>query len=264
MEQARRLLEARKAELIKIKNEKEKALVDVPVGALRINCAKGTPQYYYRTDPKDTSGTYIPQKDNALAYKLAQKDYDEKVLRSVNKELQITEKYLVACTGPKAEDIYESLHIERQRLIIPIQETDEQFVKMWEEFQYQGKAIEDTVPPIYTAKGERVRSKSEVIIADNMRAENIPYRYECPLFLKGWGTVYPDFTALNIHERKEIYYEHFGMMDNPEYVEKVVRKISIYEDNGIYIGDRLIVTWETQKNPLDPRKVRALIRKYLK
>lgn len=68
----------------------------------------------------------------------------------------------------------ENLHKERQKLIHPIRETD-----------------------------ERVRSKSEVIIADILNQEGIPYRYECPLQLKGWGKVYPDFTVLSERERPE-------------------------------------------------------------
>lgn len=52
-----------------------------------------------------------------------------------------------------------------------------------------------------------MRSKSEVIIADLLNKEGIPYRYEFPLYLKEFNTVYPDFTILNVRKRKEIYWE---------------------------------------------------------
>ena len=67
----------------------------------------------------------------------------------------------------------------------------------------------------YTSKGERVRSKSEVIIADVLNREGVPYRYEYPIYIKGIGKIYPDFTVLNIGIRKEMIWDHFGMMDDP-------------------------------------------------
>lgn len=87
-----------------------------------------------------------------------------------------------------------------------------------------------------------------------------PYRYECPLQLK----VYPDFTVLNVKERKEIYWEHLGMMDDLDYVENALRKITLYEKNGIFTGDSLILTYETKKNPINQKVVRGMIQRYLK
>lgn len=36
----------------------------------------------------------------------------------------------------------------------------------------------------------------------------IPYKYECPLYLKGVGTVYPDFTFLSLKTGQEIYWKN--------------------------------------------------------
>jgi hypothetical protein len=115
---------------------------------------------------------------------------------------------------------------------------------------------------LLTDRGERVRSKSELIIANLLSKEGIPYKYECPLRLKGFGTVHPDFTALRRKARKEIYWEHLGMMDDPEYAEKAVRKISAYGANGFFPGDRLILTAETKSTPLNVRLIRDLIACY--
>ena len=120
------------------------------------------------------------------------------------------------------------------------------------------------LPELYTAKGERVRSKSEVMIADLLNKETIPYRYEYPLYLKGFDLVYPDFTVLNVKKRKEIYWEHFGMMDDSEYVEKAMKKITVYAQNGIFPGINLIVTFETRKTPLNQKMAMLVIKEYLK
>ena len=52
-------------------------------------------------------------------------------------------------------------------------------------------------------------------------------------------------------------------MDDPVYAHNAVKKIQAYEENGIYPGERLILTFETEKNVLDMRHVKKLAEKYL-
>ena len=40
----------------------------------------------------------------------------------------------------------------------------------------------------------------------------------------------PDFVLLNKRTRQEFYFEHFGMMDNPEYSSKAIHKIEMYQN----------------------------------
>ena len=264
MEQIKNLLEVRQNQLTQLKKEKEKAIEKAPDGSLRI-CKHGNKtQYYHRNNPKDFNGVYIKEKDVGLARKLAQKDYDKKVLCSAEKELNAISKYLSNCPDKSVEEIYEGLHVERQKMIVPIKETDKEYVRKWQEEKYQGKEFHEDTPELYTAKGERVRSKSELIIADMLNKQGVPYRYEYPLYLGGMGKVYPDFTVLNISKRKEIFWEHFGMMDDPAYAETAVKKIATYEQNGIFPGENLILTYETRKNSINQKLVRSLIEHYLK
>ena len=264
MEQIRSLLEERKEKLLQIKNEKEKALKKAPEGSLRI-CVRGKKaQYYHRNDPKDFNGIYIPKKDDALAQNLAQKDYDKKVHYAAERELNAITKYLVSYPAKNVEQIYQDLHRERQKLIVPIMESEEEFVRKWEQVEFQGKGFYETNAEFHTAKGERVRSKSELIIADLLKKENIPYRYECPIYLNGLGRVHPDFAVLNVKERKEIYWVHLGMMDDPVYAEKAIKKIAAYEKNGIFPGENLILTYETRTSPIEQKVVALLIERYLK
>ncbi len=96
-----------------------------------------------------------------------------------------------------------------------------------------------------------------------MEREEIPYRYEFPITLNGMGRVYPDFTVLNQRTRREMYWEHFGMMDDSDYVEKAIYKISKYEQNGLYVGDKLIFTYETRKTPINRKQIKGIIQQYL-
>ena len=64
-------------------------------------------------------------------------------------------------------------------------------------------------------------------------------------------------------EGKEIYWEHNGRMDDPVYARRTVRKINAYENNGIYPGERLILTYETEQTILNTGKIEQLVKKYL-
>ena len=99
-------------------------------------------------------------------------------------------------------------------------------------------------------------------MSEILKELKIPFLYEAPLKLKGVGTVYPDFKLLNVKERKTIYLEHFGMMDNPEYLDGFFKKQSSYVSNGIVPVRDIIFTFESSKNPLDITAVRKLLKEY--
>ena len=76
--------------------------------------------------------------------------------------------------------------------------------------------------------------------------------------------MYPDFTFLRKRDGKEIYWEHDGRMDDPDYAEKAIRKINTYIANGIFPGDNLIVSYESSGTVLNDRIVVKMIDKYLR
>ena len=161
------------------------------------------------------------------------------------------------------EKIYTSMHTQRQLLVTPIEPIWEKELARWYDSEYHGKEFYEGTAEIVTEKGERVRSKSEKILADYFYRNNILYQYEKPLYLKGYGTVYPDFTFLSKKTRKEIYWEHEGMMDKPEYAKSAVKKIESYQRNGIHLGERLILTFETELTVLNSQIVEELVERYL-
>ena len=264
MNEIKELLKTREIQLQNLKKEIEKSLKKAPKGSLRICKSKNRTQFYHRTNPKDFSGKYISKKNHILAKNLAQKDYNQKLLVSIKKELFSIQKYLQTFPELNAEEIVFSLHPERQKLIIPVYESDDIFVENWNAVQYEGKFFNDYSPEYFTTKGERVRSKSEIIIADTLENNGVPYRYEYPLYLNGFGQIYPDFTTLNVRTRKEFIWEHFGMMDDPNYVENAIQKITTYEQNGFFPGINLLLTYETKNNPINQKSIHLLIQEFLK
>ncbi|RLA43087.1 MAG: RNA helicase, partial [Gammaproteobacteria bacterium] len=83
-----------------------------------------------------------------------------------------------------------------------------------------------------TQRGERVRSKSELIIADKLHAANIEYMYEPRVNLAGVER-YPDFVIEDDEAGETWYWEHLGMMSNPEYAKRWDKKLAEYRSAGI-------------------------------
>ena len=258
------ILEKRKKYLIKTSNEVEKRLKKSPVGTLRTSKCRGKVQYYHRMAPSERVGKYIPYSNKNLAAMLAQKDYDKKLLKSICAEMKAIEICLDKLPVNCAEDIYLLLSETRKKLVTPAEETDESFVSRWESVSYKGKDFSSDFPEYLTDKGERVRSKSEMIIANMLAKEGIPYRYEFPITIHNVGIVYPDFTVLNVRLRKEYIWEHRGKMDDPEYAAKAINKENAYNLSGFYQGDNFIITNETKSDPLNVRILHGIIDHFFK
>ena len=236
-------------------------LSTAPEGYLRISKDKNKIRYYHCI--KDNSGIYIPKSDKYLPQKLAQKTYNLSVIKKAESRLKQIKKILSDYSDDEIEELFTSLHIDRQALVTPVEPTWRQLLDKWYTEEYQGKEFQEGTAVILTEKGERVRSKSEKILADFFYRRNILYKYEKPLYLKGYGTVYPDFTFFSKKLGQEIYWEHEGMMDKQEYARSAVRKIESYQKNDIYLGDRLILTFETEQSVLNSKSIEGLVNKYL-
>ena len=243
---------------------KKKSQKTAPQGHLRIAQAnKGKKiQYYHFTDPKDLKGKYIPHSKIAFVQKLAQKDYDEKLIKLLEKQIVLIEKYLRANEN-KINELYTKMSYTRQQLVDPVTLPDSLYIKEWKNVTWQGASYNTQTEDLTTANEEQVRSKSEVIIADTLKRMNIPYRYEYPLELKDGRTIYPDFLCLNVRTRQEFYWEHFGMMDDSEYLERTIQKLKLYSENKILPGKNLIITLESQSSPINVRQIETLIKEFL-
>lgn len=247
--------------LEEIVNKAKAGLSEVPDGSLRISKDKNKIRYYHCTE--DNSGIYIPKSDKYLPQKLAQKTYNLSVIKKAEARLKQIKRITKDYSDDEIEELFTSLHPDRQILVTPVEPTWEQLIHLWSAEEYKGKAFQEGTAVILTEKGERVRSKSEKIIADFFNRRNIPYKYEKTLYLKGYGTVYPDFTILSKKTGKEVYWEHKGMMDKQEYARSAVRKIESYQKNHIYPGDRLILTFETEQSVLNTKEIEGLVNQYL-
>ncbi len=235
-------------ELEEVIEKANKSLAHAPRGHIIVSKSNGCVQYYLKMPTEDRK--YLSKAEIKKIRALVQKEYDEEILKKAVMQKEILEKYVYRLRKSNLADVYANMKEEKQSLINPYYLPDDEYIKRWLQEQYEGKRIDDDMPEILTERGERVRSKSEKIIADKLYSMGNPYKYEYPLKLN-YGIIYPDFTLLDVKSRKEIYLEHFGMMDDPDYSKSAIKKIESFGKSGYTLGIDWIATFEASRSSLN-------------
>ena len=217
-------------------------------------------QYFFKT--KKESEVYIPMGEVEKYRPYAQYKYEERTLRNLLQRKAIIERFLSKYDTEGMNAIYNRLSEGKRRIVVPVERTDETLIEDWLSQNPGGQNPFPIETDLYTDKGEHIRSKSEKIIADQLKKNNIPYQYEPEL---DWGEhrIYPDFAAYNVRDRRTVYWEHFGILSSEDYASKNYSRIQEYEKNGLILGKDLIITMESPEMPLDVKLIQKKIELFL-
>ncbi len=235
-------------------------MANYPEGSLRVRRdGKYSKLFWVKKTSSGTKAYYIRKKDRKTAETMAKKMYKKQLIQSLRKELKATNAYLHHFPKRSADEFFIRTP-EFRELLQPLLPNAYGY-KKWslEEYTRNPEHPERLIFP--TMKGEMVRSKSEAMIADELYRRGIPYRYECLTDLGG-HEVYPDFTIINPDNGAVIIWEHFGRMDDPDYVGSFLRKMYLYVHNGYIPTINFITTYENGENPLTQLGVVEVIDQY--
>ena len=231
----------------------------VPEGRLRISMCRGNYQYYFK--PADgEKERYVSKSQNDVLRKIAQTNYNEKMLKQIQQSRSAIDRFLKDYNPAAEKEIYEKMSKGRRELINPVILPTEEFIEKWyhdypgsQNYYYEeGKYITD--------RGEKVRSKREVILANLFYGRGIPYQYEVNLPLEGRDN-FPDFVLLHVEKRKMAIWEHFGLVDSEDYAQKNMKKLDEYEREGYQVGVDVLFSMEFEGRPFDIKEAeRRLIR----
>jgi hypothetical protein len=119
-----------------------------------------------------------------------------------------------------------------------------------------------------TSRGELVRSKSEVIIANELHRLGVEYVYEKELRFGSDAPRYPDFTIEDPASGLTVYWEHCGMLGDPGYLSRWQEKQLWYRANdilrpeeGVGKNGTLVVTEDDPKKGFDSTQIAAIVSK---
>lgn len=237
-------------------------LATAPQGYIRIAYKHKCPQYYLITDRKDRNGKYLNKSQSKLIEDILQRDYNIKLKVELENQLKHLKKIYASYAPDKITNIYDKIPKARRFQVEPKILSQMQYIEKWNNYHFIPKEIDELATFFVTARGEKVRSKSENIIADTLNHLKIPYRYEAPVRIGGI-TFHPDFTCLNTRTRQMFIWEHFGLLDNPEYANNTVKKLRVYRQNKYMPGINLITSAETKDNPINSKDAEQIARAYL-
>ena len=214
---------------------------------------------WYLSDGKTL--TYLPKSERKLAEKLAKKEYLKTQLKECKKEKRAIDCYIKNhCFDiPMSHKLLTESPGFKELLANTYKPFSEEISLWMEDYEKNTTYPESLIHK--TNSGKLVRSKSEVLIDMVLNDYQIPYRYECALYINK-QLVYPDFTIMHPKPGELYYWEHFGMVDDQKYLENTLNKLDKYIKGGYIPGINLITTFETKNNPLDIEYIKTLVEQY--
>ncbi len=123
----------RRNELNLLLTKKLRNLKNSPEGRLRVAQAhKGRKaQYFHITKCGDTKGTYIPRSQIALTKRLAQKQYDQALIKLLRTQIKAFNNFIKTLEN-SIYKLYEKQFPARRSLITPVILTNEQYAELWQ------------------------------------------------------------------------------------------------------------------------------------
>ena len=287
MSYQKRQLEDMKKYFLEIRQVYMDELKELPKGKLWSNI-NGKRQQYYIIEIRNGAQTRRGiNRDKETINKLARKKFIEKIINEIDSNIALLDRTITEFRDIDPNVIIDSMtkayktlsrdcfftktarRIPGKSPILPrdpdeIFYTDEELAKArydrhidWANASYIRSSYRPEELIETTSRGERMRSKSEVLLAEAFYKYKIPFRYEDTTETPWLGTV-PDFTFQDYYN--ELFYlEYCGMMDNEKYVNNLLRKRDKYEDNGIYEWNNIIYIYE-KGNRINMEMVESIIK----
>ena len=112
-----------------------------------------------------------------------------------------------------------------------------------------------------TLKGEKVRSKSEALIANMLFVKNIEYHYEEETDIGG-RTITPDFRIYVKSQNKFKLLEHLGLLVKEKYRSDALEKMELYFSNGYRLYDDILFTCDDLDGRINTLDIGKLIDDY--
>lgn len=246
------------SECIKIEKELidlERELAEMPEGTLI--CARNGKYHKWYQSAGHTK-RYIPKCNRKLAEQLAVKKYLTYRKQELEKEYQFLTTHF---NQIKKSQLLLENNSEYQALLSPYFKPISEELSQWIKEPYERNQNHPEQLLHKSISGNILRSKSESMVDTSLFLHKIPFRYECALTL-GETTIFPDFTIRHPKTGETIYWEHFGLIDNPNYSKNAYQKMQLYTNYGIIPSYQLITTFETKEQPLTGYFIEKVIEHY--
>lgn len=264
----RNFAEELELEIIRTKKLLERSrrlLEDYPRGHLAIRKRKKSSSYYWEVDEKRRNARHNKQinisKDREMVLKLTDKTLQKEIYKNCKSNLTYLERL---SENYKAIDVDATAMMLNPKYQDVLAKRKKQMLENWLVTPYSKCPYDSRYHTHETDYGEFVRSKSEQILANALYAYGIPFHYEEEFVYKeGEGNkIFADFT-IRLPDGRYIIWEHLGLLSNEKYCRDNVRKLNLYQVNGLVIGDNLILTMDDNKNNFSSGIINKVIKEQI-
>jgi len=209
-------------------------------------------KFYYQVINQKQIGI---TKNEELKRKLSRKKYLLFRKEELSKNIVILEKALDKIHEKTDEEVINSFSGAYSEM--PVDYFYHPSMKRWLEESRKENTYRIDELVCTSNKGTKLRSKSELIVANMLEAYGLFYLYEPKLKFKNGMIIYPDFIIIDLYTGKIIIWEHFGALHQDGYGEKMVKKMDEYLKLGYIPFETIIYTFEP--DVLKPDRLKHLI-----
>ena len=238
----------------------EKEMQSLPKGSLSVSYSGN--RIYYR---KHYQGErlYLGNAEQKEVQALQTRKIMITMMERIKENELLIRDFLMKYQDPSPESVKQTLGRAYQNENLELfNHTRQKSNKAWGYQPYKRNAAYPEQLTQKTLKGDFVRSKSEVIIANTYFSKKIQYRSE-PMLLVGDKWLSPDFGVLVSRLNKVKYHEHFGMMHDEQYRKNALRKIAYYIENGYRPYEDILFTFDDLDGNIDAQVLDLLIESFM-
>jgi len=254
------LAEKESAEQQSLKRIYEKKLLTMPEGVLSMTVQNGRKYYSKYADGKKT---YLGLGNVEEVVQLQRRRLLAELIKKIERNEIVLKRFIRDYQEVSPQTVEQMLGKAYQcpDLAETILQGNKNY-KKWgnQPYERSTKYLENLIHR--TIKGDFVRSKSEVIIANTLYPKGLQYRYE-ELTKVGQYTFAPDFKIAVPRQNKIKILEHFGMMNNSEYRKNALWKIDVYLDAGYKPYEDILFTFDDFDGGIDTKNLDTLINSFL-
>lgn len=242
----------------------EEELQSLPEGFLHIQ-KRGDREFYTVRDPK--SGNRKKERrhgitrDPELVYSLIRKRYVLNALKIIEKDLRLLEAAFSKYTEFDENSVMGGFIAEHPHLKDAVLRNAGIDIEWSSNYHHAEGLFADDRTSI-ASDGTIMRSRGEIVVAEKLKQNNIPYRYEMELDHPNLPYI-PDFVIKRPRDGKIFFWEHIGDVNDQDYMKRNARKFEVYEEYGIVPWDNLIITYDTINGGVNTPLIEAMIHAWL-
>jgi len=249
-------LESQKRTIKKYQEEKRK----LPLGALSASEKKGRKYYTKITFHRGKRRVkYLGGAGHPEVQRLQKRYFLEKAVSAMKKNIDLMENFIRNYQSVDPNQMQKTFPKAYQSLPEACFHTAGVFdLEKWGSQPYVKSTKNPELLTQITTKGDLVRSKSEVIIANALNARGLSYRYEELCNINGY-TKAPDFRIIHPKSGRIIYWEHCGLITDYGYLRDTYHRIYDYIRQEIVPGDNLILTFDDAAGNINSFTIERII-----